>query len=166
MPALTSLAAPAAAVFGSQASSSTVRESLRPSTPPLALISSTASWAPSFMYGPMAAELPVSGVSMPSLRVAELLPPPEASPVRSPPHAVRVSPSAMAATAVVPRRMWVMPYSISRLARCDIALLVEHQGGLFWWRDPAGAGSGSSCDTGRRLQAATSSDTEVTTCNV
>ena len=59
--AVTNLAAPAAAVFGSQASSSTVRLSLRPSTPPAALISSTAIWAPFFRYGPMAAEEPLRG---------------------------------------------------------------------------------------------------------
>jgi hypothetical protein len=35
--------------------------SLRPSTPPAALISSTAIWAPFFMYGPMAAEEPLRG---------------------------------------------------------------------------------------------------------
>ena len=106
IPAVTSLAAPAAAVLASQASSSTTRLSLRPSTPPALLISSTASWAPFFMYGPIAASEPLSGVSMPSLMSPAAEPPPPEPDVEErlpPPQAVRPS-TVTAAAARAARR--------------------------------------------------------------
>ena len=81
--------------------------SLRPLMPPAALISSTAIWAPFFMYGPMAAEEPLRGVSMPSLMSPPAEPESELDEEseRPPPQAASPRVSVAAARRVPPRRI-------------------------------------------------------------